>query len=57
MSFQLRSLLGRVSPHRQPINEVLVARQHADLAALLEADEVTLIQMERIMELRQKGSA
>ena len=35
----------------------LVAHQHAELAALLEADDVTLIQLERIMELRQKGNA
>lgn len=35
----------------------LVAHQHAELAALLKADDVSLIQLERIIELRQKGNA
>ena len=34
----------------------LLAHQHAELAALLKADNV-LIQLERIIELREKGSA
>ena len=35
----------------------LEVHQHAELAALLEADDVTLIQLERIIELRQRRNA
>ena len=35
----------------------LVAHQHAELAALLESDDVSPILLERIIERRKKGSA